>query len=63
MSNTRYYARRAAQQCGRCGRDATGAYCDGCREHYRNKRRVERAADRAGYNLYMRTYKLLGKAS
>lgn len=61
MSNTRYYARRAAGLCGGCGIEADRAYCESCRRGYRDRRRAERAADRDGYNMYMRVYKSLGR--
>jgi hypothetical protein len=57
MSNARYYARRAAGLCGECGQPTSGAYCAVHREERRQHLAAERAADRDGYNLYMRVYK------
>ncbi len=59
MSNALYNERRAAGLCGRCGGVANGAYCEDCRRHYREQRREDRAANREGYNQYMRVYNSL----
>lgn len=63
MSNTRYYARRAAHLCPECGEPVpAGVYCPLHRAAHRARRVAERLADRAGYNQYMRVLKSLKRA-
>jgi uncharacterized Zn finger protein (UPF0148 family) len=58
MSNTRYYARRAAAVCPDCGVPVQGSvYCPFHREWRRECVAADRQRDRAGWNLYMRVYK------